>query len=243
MEPTERYVARYRLDRIFSPDLLASLRPRRFGPGEIIIRSGDPVDEVLFFVDGRAKAYSTMDNGQRVLASFYLPFDAFGEAELFSSERYALTIEAMAESACLCLSADALIRAAPRNHRLLAYLCGRLGAKLNDRFAAESINLRYPVERRLASYLLAAGDDGGIIAADDLGDLADYIGCSYRQLSRVVRDFRARGILAGGRGRLVVADRAALEPFAGDLYTRSASLPPSARAARPFGGSERFDER
>ena len=60
-----------------------------------------------------------------------LPFDAFGEAELFSSERYALTIEAMAESACLCLSADALIRAAPRNHRLLAYLCGRLGAKLN----------------------------------------------------------------------------------------------------------------
>lgn len=239
MDTLERYIGRYELSRIFSPDLLASLRLRRYAPGQVIIRSGDPVDEALFFVEGRAKAYSTLDNGQRVLASFYLPFDVFGEAELFSCERYALTIEAMAESACLCLSATALINAAQRNYRLLAYLCGRLGAKLTDRFAAESINLRYPVERRLASYLLAAGDDGGIIAADDLGDLADYIGCSYRQLSRVVREFRARGILSGGRGRLSVVDRAALEPLAGDLYTRSASVPPSPRSARLLGGSGR----
>ncbi|HOZ72173.1 MAG TPA: cyclic nucleotide-binding domain-containing protein [Spirochaetales bacterium] len=241
MDASGRYIARYELSRIFSPELLAALRLRRYDPGAIIIRSGDPVDEVLFFVDGRAKAYSTLDNGQRVLASFYLPFDAFGEAELFSSERYALTIEAITESTCLCLSAAALLGAAPSNHRLLAYLCGRLGAKLNDRFTAESINLRYPVERRLASYLLASSDDGGIIAADDLGDLADYIGCSYRQLSRVVRDFRARGILSGRRGGLTVADRSALEPLAGDLYTRSASVPP--RVGRRLGVLERDDER
>ena len=162
-----------------------------------------------------------MDNGQSLLAAIYRPFDVLGEAEILSSERYTLSVEALSESVFLALSAAAIKKAADRNCRLFMYLCGRLGAKLSDRVVAESINLRYPVENRLASYLLAAADgEGWILGTDDLGELADFIGASYRQLARVVRRFREQGILDGARGRIRLLDARRLEPLARDPYLR-----------------------
>jgi CRP-like cAMP-binding protein len=221
MESLGDQVRRNGLDGLLSADLVEALRPHRRKPGELIIRSGDPVRELLFFVEGLAKVYSRMENGQSLLAAFYRPFDVFGEAELFSAGGYTLNVEAMTDTLCLGLPVPAIKKAADKNVRLFMYLCYRMGAKLSERVVAESINLRYPVENRLASYLLAATDEEGwILGSDDLGELADFLGSSYRQLARVVRVFRSRGILDPARGRIRVIDRTALEPFARDLYVR-----------------------
>ncbi len=221
MDSVEGYVRRYALDRLLSPELLDALGSWGRGPGELIIRAGDPVRDIHFFVEGLAKVYSTMENGQRLLAAFYRPFDVFGEAELFSPQGYTLSVEAMSESFCLSLPVAAIRKTAERNGRLFMYLCYRMGAKLAERVVAESINLRYPVESRLASYLFAATDAAGwILGRDDLGEIADFLGSSYRQLARVVRGLRDEGILERTRGRIRVLDRPRLERLAGDLYLR-----------------------
>jgi CRP/FNR family transcriptional regulator, putaive post-exponential-phase nitrogen-starvation regulator len=232
METLESYVRRYALHELLSPDLLSRLHLVLRSPGEFVIRSGEPAGDLLFFVEGRTKTFSTLGNGQSILASFARPFDVFGEAELLSAERYTLSIEAIEDSAFLALPTLAIKKAADRNCRLFMYLCGRLGAKLSSRIIAESINLRYSVESRLASYLLASMDDEGLIlGTDDLGEIADFIGSSYRQLARVVRRFRDGGLLERTRGRVRVLDRAALAPLAGDLYQGSRS--PKARSHGP----------
>ncbi|MBL8967532.1 MAG: winged helix-turn-helix domain-containing protein, partial [Spirochaetaceae bacterium] len=53
---------------------------------------------------------------------------------------------------------------------------------------------------------------------DDLGELADSLGTSYRQLARVVRRFRDEGILEDRRGRIRVLSRERLEPLAREIY-------------------------
>jgi CRP/FNR family transcriptional regulator, putaive post-exponential-phase nitrogen-starvation regulator len=215
------YINRYGLDRLLSRDLVELLRPQSRAPGELILRSGDPTGELLFFVEGKAKAYSTMENGHSVLAAFYRPFEVLGDVELFTSERYILSVEALSDTVCLCLPSADVKKAADRNSRLLEYLCGQLGRKLADRNRAESINLRYPVENRLASYLLAASDlEGVIIGTDNLGEIADFIGSSYRQLARALRCFREAGIVEDARGSIRVLDRSRLEPLARDRYDR-----------------------
>jgi CRP-like cAMP-binding protein len=222
MDSVASYVRRYSLDSLLSADLVEALRPLCRGPGQLIIGAGDQVRDLLFFVRGRIKIYTTMDNGQSLLAAIYRPFDVLGEVELFTSERYTLSVEALTETVCLALSVTAIKKNAERNCRLFMYLCGRLGAKLKDRIIAESINLRYPVENRLASYLPASTDgEGWILGTDDLGELADYLGASYRQLARVVRRFRDEGILDRTRGRIRVLNRPKLKPLARDLYVRS----------------------
>ena len=230
MEPVESYARRYSLDSLLSSDLVKMLRPLRREPGQLVIGAGDPVHDLLFFVKGRIKIYTTMENGQRLLAAVYRPFDVLGEVELLTSERCTLSVEAITETVCLALSVAAIKKNADRNVRLFMYLCARLGAKLKDRIIAESINLRYPVENRLASYLMASTDgEGWILGTDDLGELADYLGASYRQLGRVVRRFRDAGILDRTRGRIRVVNRPKLRPLAGDLYVRTSSQP------RPIG--------
>jgi CRP-like cAMP-binding protein len=224
MDPVRSYVRRFSLDSLLSADLLEALRPLRRAPGELVIRAGDPVRDLLFFVEGQIKIYSVLDNGQSLLAAIYKPFDVLGEVELFASKRYTLSVEALTETICLGLPVSAIRKSAERNYRLFMYLCGRLGAKLRDRIIAESINLRYPVENRLASYLLGSSDgEGWILGTDNLGELADFLGSSYRQLARVVRRFRAAGILDNTRGRIRVRDTAKLESLARDLYVRSDS--------------------
>ncbi|MFI5369024.1 MAG: Crp/Fnr family transcriptional regulator [Spirochaetia bacterium] len=226
MDSVESYVRRHSLNNLLSADLLGALRPLRRLPGELILRAGDPVRDLLFFVEGRIKIYSILANGQSILAAIYKPFDVLGEVELFNSKRYTLSVEALTETTCLGLPVAAIRKSADRNYRLFMYLCGRLGSKLRDRIIAESINLRYPVENRLASYLLGSTDgEGWNLGTDDLGELADFLGSSYRQLARVVRRFRTAGILEATRGRIRVLDRGKLEPLARDLYVRSGSLP------------------
>jgi CRP/FNR family putative post-exponential-phase nitrogen-starvation transcriptional regulator len=224
MDSVKTYVRRYSLGSLLSANLVEALQPVRREPAELVIRAGDPVQDLLFFVEGRIKIYSTMDNGQNLLAAIYTPFDVLGEVELFGSDRYTLSVEALTETVCLGLSVKAIKKNAESNCRLFMYLCGRLGAKLADRIIAQSINLRYPVENRLASYLQATADgEGWILGSDDLGELADFLGASYRQLSRVVRRFREQGILDRTRGSIRVHDRAKLKPYAHDLYVRSAA--------------------
>ncbi len=221
MDDPGGYARRWGLDRLLPRDMAEALRPVRRGPGRLILRSGDPARELLFFVEGRAKAYSILENGRGILAAFYQPLEVLGELELFTSDRYALSVEALTDTVCLALPAGAVKNAVDRSGRLLAFLCERLGRKLGERAQAESINLRYPVERRLASYLLAATDsEGRIVGTDDLGEVADFIGASYRQLARAVRRFRDLGILDRARGRIRVLDRSRLDPLAGDRYGR-----------------------
>ena len=203
----------------FSADLVEALQLVHRDPGELIIRAGDPACEIFFLVEGRTKVYSTLDNGQSVLASFYEPFDVLDEVELFTFKHYTLSVEAITGTVCLSLDSAAIRKAADHNSRLFMYLCSRLGAKLAERVVAESINLRYPVENRLASYLVAAMDeDGWVLGTDNLRELADFVGASYRQLARVVRRFRAVGILDSTRGRKAVRERAKLEPLVRDRY-------------------------
>ncbi len=145
----------------------------------------------------------------------FKPLDVFGEVELFAFDHYNLSVQALTEAACLSLPVSAIRRAADRNSRLFAYLCGRLGAKLEARVISGAINLRYPVANRFASYLLAAADRrGGVLGTDDLGDIASFLGASYRQLARVVRRFRDEGLLKHARGQIRILDKSRLVPLA-----------------------------
>jgi hypothetical protein len=73
--------------------------------------------------------------------------------------------------------------------------------------------------------------DGWILGTDNRGELADFIGASCIQLSRVVRRFRAQGILDRTRGRVRVLSKARLGPLARDRCLASPYIPRSFRVA------------
>jgi hypothetical protein len=56
------------------------------------------------------------------------------------------------------------------------------------------------------------------LLSGDLGELADFLGASYRQLALAVHRFRNEGILGSRRGKISVLDAKKLEPSAHELY-------------------------
>jgi CRP-like cAMP-binding protein len=78
----------------------------------------------------------------------------------------------------------------------------------------------YPVEVRLASYLLSVSFD----ETDSLNngqlkisikDAANFIGTSYRHLNRVIQQFCTEGFIERNKGFILVKDRVGLSALAG----------------------------
>jgi CRP-like cAMP-binding protein len=84
-----------------------------------------------------------------------------------------------------------------------------------------SFNLMYPVEVRLASYLLSVTQDEneslftGQLSTTSLTDTANLIGTSYRHLNRVIKQFCSDGLVERSKGFILIKDREALKTIAG----------------------------
>ncbi len=81
-----------------------------------------------------------------------------------------------------------------------------------------SINLNYPVDQRLASYIFRSCQGQEHSFRANYTHLAEYLGCSHRQLLRVLGRFRAEGLLEKGETGYRVLNMERLEKLAGDLY-------------------------
>lgn len=221
MESVDTYVRRHEMGEILPQALLEKLSPVAFAKGDTMIREGDPARHLWFFVEGKAKVVRTMENGSSLLIKFYVPFDILGDVELFSFDSYLFDVESMADTVCLRLAKKEIMASPGKNHRLFMYLCGRLGSKLAEFNANAAVNLRYPVENRLAGYLMAVterGGSGGGDGSESLGEIAELLGTSYRQLGRVVRRFRDLGLVSESRGRIAVTNGKKLAELARDAY-------------------------
>ncbi|GJM81692.1 hypothetical protein HMSSN139_41880 [Paenibacillus sp. HMSSN-139] len=89
---------------------------------------------------------------------------------------------------------------------LLHFLLDIITKKFYMKSSSMSFNLLYPVEIRLASYLLSVSYDEadalflGKLGTADLADAANLIGTSYRHLNRVLQKFAASGLIERSRG-------------------------------------------
>jgi len=82
---------------------------RRFEPGEVIVREGDPADVAYVIVSGRCEAYRERDGERRRLRELG-PGDVFGEAALLSAEPRTASVCALDAVVLKVVTADAFER-------------------------------------------------------------------------------------------------------------------------------------
>lgn len=221
----EYYLKRYNLKEILDKTLIDNLKIYPFSPGEHIVVSDEILENFYFMVEGKAKVYSLLENGKSLLVRFYKPLEIIGEVELFSHMRSICHLQAISEVYCLGIKADIVRKACSTNNRLLAYFCRSLSSKLLHFNISSSINLTYPVENRLAGYLLAVSikeKSDPIVEqmfTENITELADLLGCSYRHLTRTLRSFIDRGIICKKKKHIEILDWEKLKDMAKEIYT------------------------
>lgn len=220
------YLHRHGFSQFLPPEAIQALRLYRFSPGEYLCREGDPTRFLLFLVEGCCKVTRCLSNGQESLLCFYRDFAILGELELVSAlppaEKVSPlinTVQAVGPACCLALPIDDAQALLLEDFLFLRYLCPRLAQKLMQSNQTLSINLHHPVDQRLASYIFRTCPAPGALFRENHTHLAEYLGCSHRQLLRVLCRFREEGLLKREGNAYRVTDIAKLEKLAGDIYS------------------------
>ncbi len=196
----------------FEMDIRPFLSPVSFSGGEGILEEGECPSCLYYFVEGRAKLFLTHENGRISLINFLDAPCFVGEMELIGAQKYANGVTAVTPCTGYRIDTGRCREQLLRDTRFLRYLCQFLGEKAIGNTANYSRNQSYPLENRLAGFILTTAQGG--IYRERHTEAAEFLGVTYRHFLYVLAGMVKRGILRKTEAGYRIADREALEELA-----------------------------
>jgi CRP-like cAMP-binding protein len=204
---------RYPVHQYFSKDITQAMELYVFQKGDHLCEERKTPDHLYFILEGKVKLSLIHQDGNVTLVQYYEPGDILGELELLGMRQQSQTIEAVGDVTCLALPFEGCKDIMLEDTKFLQNLCRLIAAKM-QRSVNKLVGIQtYPLENRLAAYFIQKEDEVG---QDQwmhvkLTDLAQYLGVSYRHLSRVIKDFDDAGWIQKERTKMRVLERKQLE--------------------------------
>ncbi len=218
MDRIDRWLKRNRLSMIDADDL----RIKRLEPGDALCEMGQDLEGIYFLAEGRLRIFASSENGKRLLLRFASPLSLIGDLELSSRHAATTNIESLTKAVLFILPYPVIEDKYQENAAFLQLVIAHLSFKLHSFSKMAAINLTYPVATRFAGYLsstVLAPANNEELFTEDLHEVADMLGTTYRHLGRVIADMAGEGLLTRQRGRLLMLDAAGIRKLAGDnLY-------------------------
>ncbi|TYP69509.1 Crp/Fnr family transcriptional regulator [Paenibacillus methanolicus] len=225
-EPMDTLLHEYlrdpQLAQVFPDVLVPHMSLRRFEQGELVCAQGERIEELFVLVKGKLKVYTNTAEGRTLVLCFKTPLEVIGDLEYFSETDVHNTVEAVGTVHTIAIPHKWLRKYGHDHAPLLDFLLRILTRKFLVKSSSTNLNLLYPVEVRLASYLLSVcfdetdADFRGRLPVRRLKDAANSMGTSYRHLNRVIQQFIESGLIEREDGHLVVLDKAGLQVKAAD---------------------------
>jgi CRP-like cAMP-binding protein len=186
-------------------------RWRTYRRGDRLFHEGDRSDAVYLVVEGRARVFTSTEEGNEVTLTVRGPGDLVGEmGALDPGAPRSATVVALDPLRCRVVAAGDLRTFLEQHPRaalaLLHLVIGRL--RDSDRRRAEFGS--YDSTRRLARVLVESST-----LALSQSELAGMIGASRESVARGLAELRRRGLVATGRRTITIRDADALRLYAG----------------------------
>jgi len=192
--------------------VVATARQYQIVPHEVLQQEGDPATRLRLLVTGRVAVYRRSHEGRRHFLRWGVPGDAYGLSTALGGDPppYLVTIEAAQEGSVLSwdrASARALVLQIPKISRCMN---SAMGHYLDDLIDLTVTRASQNAQQRLARMLVAsarqigrAGSKGIEIdlTNEQLSEMAEV---SLFTASRQLSEWQGQGILARGRGRIVL---------------------------------------
>lgn len=215
----ELYMRKYPVQPYFSADMEPFLELHIFKKGEHLCEERKIPDHLYFILEGKVKLSLIHQDGNVTLVQYYEPGDILGELELLGMRQQSQTIEAVSEVTCLAVPFEGCKDIMLEDVKFLQNLCRLVAGKM-QRSVNKLVGIQtYPLENRLAAYLLQkereVGCDQWMYVK--LTDLAQYLGASYRHLSRTIKAFDEAGWIEKERTQMRVRERDALYALAQNM--------------------------
>ena len=219
------YIEKYELNNILNKEIINYIDLFSFINGEFICSKDNNLNYMFFLVDGKVKTYTLHDNGKSLLLRFSKPFSIFGDVELLTNYNVSCNVESLGESKLLGIKMSILQKYACNDTRFLKFIIKNLSNKLYSTSNSVSINLLYPLESRLASYLLSIAynkeniKDNIEINIHKSTEIAPLLGTSYRHLNRIIAKLVSNEIIYKNKESIIIKDIEKLKELSqGNIY-------------------------
>jgi CRP-like cAMP-binding protein len=219
-EQLQSYLYTHQIESIFNEALIPYLSLYSFEQGELICSQGEPAQVLYVLVKGKIKIYNTSAEGRTLVISFKTPLEVIGDIEYIQGTDNLNTVEAVSSVCMIGVHHRWLKKYGSEYSPLLQFLLEIITKKFFIKSNSMSFNLMYPVEVRLASYLLSVSFDEsdsffrGQLSTSSLTDAANLIGTSYRHLNRVIQKFCTEGLVVRTKEFILVKDKEGLNALA-----------------------------
>ncbi|SEN44069.1 Crp/Fnr family transcriptional regulator [Paenibacillus sp. OK076] len=215
------YLKQYHLESVFHEPLRPHMTLCHFEKCELICREGETSEYLYVLVEGKVKIFTTSPQDKTLVLCFKTPLEVVGDIEYVRESNIVNTVQAVSPVVMLRIHYQWLAELASDYAPLLKFLLKIISHKFYIDSNFSNFNLMYPVEVRLASYLLSIStEEAGTVVHEELDafnltDIANLIGTSYRHLNRVIQKLCADGLIMRDQGFIMVKDRAGLAEVAG----------------------------
>ena len=199
--------------------VLTITRRRSYQRGELIVRAGDPADNLHLVESGRLAVRVSTSDGANATVNLLGPGGYFGELSLLDGEPpvRSATILALEPATTLSLSAVDF-RDLRRRHRGADQLLLTLMARRIEELSERLLEAMYdPLDRRLHRRLAELADLYSDSRAESLTPvtipltqehLAELVGGTRPSVNQALQKLVSLGVAELGRGRVTVIDRA-----------------------------------
>ena len=199
--------------------LAAAARVGRWARGGLLFYPEDPAETLLVLTRGSVRLYRLGSGAREVTLDVHGPGHLLGASALLPGASYGMYAEAMDDTEALLLGRETLTR--------LMHAQPAVGVALTEQITRQTRGVQerlsglvfMEVSQRLALALLSLAEregpwpDGGSLALRERvshQDLAHVVGSTRETITKLLGDFRARGLLDLGYRRIILTDRAGL---------------------------------
>ncbi len=186
---------KYNIGSYFSDNPIEDFSLLSFEKGEFLAMPGDYLDHLYFLVLGKLKVYASKENGQSLLFKLSTPLSVIGDIEFLDKDPCASNIEFLKDSYMLAIPLTTLNSKYDGDIVFYKKICLELGEKLRYSSFLSRSKYLYPLENRLAEYLVFLSDQNYNVSNLNLSETADLLGTSYRHLLRVLQSFESKEII------------------------------------------------
>jgi CRP-like cAMP-binding protein len=202
--------------------LLSQAVPKRIAAGEAFFEQGAPATHFFLLIHGRLKVTQVTPDGQQIIVRVVHPGDLFGFARALRRNDYPGTALGVIESLAMCWATDLWPQFIDRSPHLAISALNTIGQRLEEAHTRIREMSTEEVERRVAHTVLRLSKQAGKSDAEGVRidfpitrqDIAEMTGTTLHTVSRILSAWESKGLVAGGRQKLLVRDIKGLQALA-----------------------------
>ncbi len=204
-------------------EVLREARRVPYAKGRAIFRQGEHATSFWLLLEGRLQVVKLTPEGQQIVVRYIGPAEFFGIAVAMGHPVYPATATPVVDSVALVWPSSAWPRLVERCPSLSTNALHMVGMRLQDAHTRVVEMSTQAVEQRVARALLRLARQAGRRMESGVEidfplsrqDVAEMTGTTLHTVSRILSGWETRGLVGGGRQRILIRNLEDLRVLAG----------------------------